>query len=215
MVSPLYLISDGGGLRASNKLITTIQSALKGAKGAISHIQLREQLRSHPCSDADLLRLAEQLKPICKQYQAKLIINKRVDLALAVGADGVHLGIDSIGYKEARYLLGEKAEIGFSAHSVQEAEKALSQGFDYVFLSPIFKPYSKKNYSPRVLGVNALSQLCKRNKADIFALGGIDCTNIKDCKLAGARGVALISSILLAEDPGRMAREMALMWDAV
>ncbi len=211
----IYLISDGGYLRKRGALLNAIESALNGAQGAIKFVQLREQnpqaakqAAVAPASDNELLDLARALKPVCARHGAKLLINRRIDLAKEAGVDGVHIGKGGPTLAEAKAELGALASVGYSAHSVDELEKIEKEPYSYALLSPIFKPFSK-NIDLNPLGVKYLHEACSRSALPIFALGGITKENAALCFRAGAAGVAAISSILLAPDPAKQAGAFA------
>lgn len=212
MSRPIYLISDGGELRRRGTLISVVSAALEGAGGAIGYVQLREQLAGEgPASDGEVIDLGEELLPLCRQHGAKLILNRRLDLATAVGADGVHLQASIAGVESVRETCSADFLIGFSAHSEGEAIAAVDAGADYVFLSPIFAPISKQSQrSP--LGLEALSGAAAELPGKVFALGGITAKRAAQCRRAGAAGVALVGSVMFAAQPGSAAREIAAAW---
>jgi len=205
LTQPVCLITDGGKLRSQNLLVPKIEKLLQIANGQIGLVQIREQVvgesQFEPATDRELFEIALEIKQLCVKYGAKCIINSRVDIALALGMDGVHLGRQSISVADARLLLGEQAIIGYSAHSVQEALDALDCETTHVSLSPIFKPLSKSNDTRQPIGVEELSNLCSATSGIVYALGGIESANIDECYRAGASGVAVISSLLFAAEP--------------
>jgi len=200
----VYLITDGGALRKQGKLIWAINEALQGADGKIDYVQLREP----DLEDSELIELAQTIKILCKKYSAKFILNKRYDLIDAAGADGVHLGAASSDVSSIEKEI-EGKETGYSAHSVDEA---LSVSSDYLFLSPIFDPISKRK-ERKALGLNALKELSSRTTKPVFALGGISPENAMLCREAGAYGVATIGSVLLQADPRMAAERLVLAWE--
>lgn len=230
---PIYLITDGARLRNAGKLVFAIEQALIGAEGAIGYVQLREQVvvRSEPledskianagvanfCSatsvatDREVLQLAEKLLPLCHRFDSRLIINGRPDLAKVSGADGVHLGQNSLQVEQVQEFLGFEAFIGYSAHSVEEALFQLKKKVTYVFLSPIFQPISKPDRID-VLGLSKLQELTQATTGVVFALGGITKENVMLCRQAGASGVAVISGVLGAESPLLAARALRECW---
>lgn len=208
---PLYLITDGGQLRLRGELCSAIESALKGGNGRIAAIQLREQ-PSHQsrATDQELIPLAKEIQSLCRLYGAKLIINRNTGLARQVEADGIHLGKDGLG--QIANLQKQFGIIAYSSHSLEDAKIAEQQGATFVTLSPIFKPLSKSDSRP-TLGLKLLSEACTSCKIPVIALGGIDNSNIKDCQLAGASGVAMLSSVLLAAEPELAAKQATRLWD--
>ncbi len=212
MPAGIHLISDGGKLRREGRLIGVLAKALSGANGAIAAVHLREQ--PHPkqtASDEEVSELALRALEICEAHGAKLIINRRLDLATAADAHGVHLSgpVDVVG--STRALCTSNFLIGYSAHSVEEAEAACADEADYVFLSPIFDPISKQAVTAP-LGLNSLSHAAALLPGKVIALGGIDADRAKECKKCGAAGIAVIGSVMLAQDPEKAAAELADAW---
>ncbi len=143
--------------------------------------------------------MAYVLRELTTRYGAKLFINDRVDIALAVDADGVHLGGESIPASAARKAAGEDMLIGVSTHSIEEAEKAEEEGADFVTLGPVFETPSKLKYG-RPLGPGLLRESSGRIFIPVFAIGGIKKERLGSVLEAGASGIALISAILGFED---------------
>jgi thiamine-phosphate pyrophosphorylase len=178
--------------------------AVAGAlDGGIRAVQLREK----DLPGKDLYRLADGMRKLTARYGARLLINDRVDIAMAVGADGVHLGGSSMPASVARLLLGEKALIGCSTHSEAELREAESQGADFATFGPVYPTPSKAAYGPPV-GVAALSGACGRSAIPVFALGGVTAENTGEAIGAGAFGIALISGVVAAKDPREAARDL-------
>ena len=150
---------------------------------------------------ASLLTLAKKIK--AASDGAKLLINGRCDVALAAGADGVHLTASSIPVKLARKLLGQGKLIGKSCHSIKDALVAQKDGVDYIFLGPIYFTESKAMYG-KPLGCDIIKKLRKKIsfKIPVLAVGGIVPFNTKFVLQAGADGIAVISGILKAKSPG-------------
>jgi len=213
---PIYLITDGGKLRQENILIEKIEEALIGAEGAIGYVQLREQVENpdrqlQPASDNEVLKLSERLLPLCQIHGAKLIINRRFDLAKTAGADGVHLGNDSPAIAAVRKELWKEALIGRSVHSSKEAQAISKENPDYLLLAPIFLPLSKPP-SQDPLGLEALAHTSSSISCPVFALGGITEENTSLCRSTGAAGVAMITSILGSSNPSIAAKKIREAW---
>ncbi len=189
----LYLITDRRQV-AGGDLPAAVERALGGGAEAV-------QLREKDLPARRLYDLARELRALTSRYGAKLLINGRVDVALAAGADGVHLGVGSIPPGEARRLLGPRALIGCSTHSAAEAAEAESGGADFVTFGPVYATPSKAAYGPPV-GVDALRRVCAAARLPVFALGGIGPRNVGEVVAAGACGVAAISAVFAAKDPG-------------
>ncbi len=149
---------------------------------------------------------AKRLSVICKQNKALFIINDRIDIALAVDADGVHLGQEDIQVDIARKVLGYKKIIGVSTHSLQEAKKAEAQGSDYIGIGPIFASSSKHSIIP--LGIEGLREIKESIAIPIFAIGGINSSNISLVIDNGITHIALIDAIINAKEPDLASREI-------
>lgn len=157
------------------------------------------QLRAKDISPKETLRAAREIRGISSEAGALFIVNDRVDLALACGADGIHLGQEDIPLRDARKLLGDKAVIGISTHDPQEAFEAQGNGADYISFGPIFPTATKKDArSPR--GLEYLSEITKKVSIPVAAIGGITEENIASVIRAGASSVAIISDILTNPD---------------
>ena len=154
------------------------------------------QLRDKHASPAEFYAEAREALHLAREHGVKIIINDRVDIALALGADGVHLGQDDLPSAEARRLMGEQAIIGYSTHNLKQARLAIEQPIDYLALGPIFTTTTKADADP-VAELDTLRAV--REIAEglpIVAIGGINLHNIKRVFDAGADSVAIISDIL-------------------
>lgn len=193
----LYLVADVDFTEGRDLVATTWQAVRAG----VSLVQLRaKNLEMLPFLDLSF-RMIEMLKP----REVPLIINDRVDIALASGADGVHLGQSDVSPSEARAVLGPDALIGISANTVEQAAAAESSGADYIGASPVFWTASKPDLDPE-LGLAGLRAMRKAVSIPIVAIGGINADNAAAVIEAGADGVAVISAILGARDPAAAAR---------
>jgi thiamine-phosphate pyrophosphorylase len=193
----LYLITDRHLFTHHSSLIThyffnAVEEALKGGVKAV-------QLREKDLEIRELLRMAYELRKLTSGYGAKLFINDRVDVALAVGADGVHLGGAGMPAFAARKAAGEGMLLGASAHSLAEAKKAEEEGADFVTLGPVFETQSKLKYG-RPLGLGLLKEVSAALSIPVFAIGGIKKERVEDTLESGASGIALISAIFGSED---------------
>lgn len=187
----LYLITDRhqtGG----RPLLEVVEAALSGGVRAV---QLREKDLPLP----ELYDLAWELRALTARYDARLFINERIDLALAVEADGVHLGVNSLPVTAARRIAPDLL-IGYSSHAVGEATAALAKGADFVTFGPVFATPSKAAYGAP-LGLSALAEACQRLRGPVFALGGVKQANLAQLAAVDCYRVALISDILAAPDP--------------
>lgn len=196
----LYLITDRHQVPAGRTLLQTIETALAAGVRAV-------QLREKDLTAAELLPLARELRALTRQHGARLLINDRVDVALAVEADGVHLGGHSLPPDLARQLLGPRRLIGVSTHRTDEILRAAEMGADFVTFGPVFATPSKAAYGQPV-GIDALAEACRLSPLPVFALGGIDSLTAREVRRAGAQGIALISAIIAAPDPASAIRNL-------
>jgi len=155
------------------------------------------QIREKDLETRPLIELGQHLMPLIKQHQGIMFVNDRVDIAMVLDADGVHLRSDSLPLPHARRMLGNKKLIGISTHSVEEVRYAESAGADFVVLGPIFETPSKHIYGPP-LGLHTLETACRTSRLPIFAIGGMTPTQVPSVLSSGAYGVAVISAILQA-----------------
>ena len=188
----LYLVTDRTQTQGRD-LLEVLEEALEGGARAI-------QLREKDLTGSELFTLAEKARNLCRRYDALLFVNDRVDVAIAVEADGVHLGTASIPVETARNLLGPGKIIGASTHSLREANAAAQQGADFIVFGPVFFTPSKASYgSPQ--GLEALQKIVEKISSPVYAIGGIKPENVESVRRVGIRGVALISAIMSAEKP--------------
>ncbi|MCF6178455.1 MAG: thiamine phosphate synthase [Geopsychrobacter sp.] len=197
-LSALYLITDRK--TTTPDLLTTLDAALLAG---VRLIQLREKDLPAP----ELKTLALKILQRTRYFGAQLLLNGSVEIAAEIGADGVQLGVKSCGVAAAKYALGDDALIGYSAHSIHEAEEAADQGADFITFSPIFFTASKAQYGPPQ-GLNALKEICLNSPIPVYALGGINAARINEVLDAGAYGIALISAIMAAADPTKASRTL-------
>lgn len=148
---------------------------------------------------------ARALADICRG-RALMLVNDRVDVALAAGADGVHIGQDDMAYADARRILGPNAVIGVTVHDPDEAAGATRAGADYLGLSPIFDTGTKAD-AGRGIGVDAIPAVRAVTSLPIVGIGGITLANTAAVISAGANSVAAISAVVAADDPGEVVRE--------
>lgn len=189
----LYLITDRHQVPTGRTLAETVEAALSGGARAV-------QLREKDLSAAELLTLAGELRTLTRRFNARLLINDRIDVALAVAADGVHLGGHSLPVAIARRLLGPEKLIGVSTHHLDEIAEAASAGADFVTFGPVFATPSKAVYG-QPLGADALRTVCAAAPLPVFALGGIKAGHVSLMHDCGAHGIAVISAIIAARDP--------------
>lgn len=195
----LYVITDevlSGGL-------PHVEIARRAVEGGADVIQLRDKT----LGSRELTRIGREIAAITKPAGVLLIVNDRLDVALACGADGVHLGQEDIGPGIARQLVPPGFIIGVSVGSVEEARQAEADGADYVALSPTFATASKANAGPGH-GLEQLRKIRNTVRIPVIAIGGIGPGNVEDVIRAGTDGIAVISAVVSAPDISRAARTL-------
>lgn len=201
----LYIVTDRQASLGRDHM-SMVRAALAGGADVI-------QLRDKTLSGRDLYALAQDMAALVRAYQATFIVNDRLDIALAAGADGVHLGQEDLPVAAARSLSPPSFIIGASVGSVEEGRAAERDGADYIALSPVFSTPTKDDAGPGH-GLEVLSDLRAAVKIPVIAIGGINSGNVRDVVAAGADGVAVISAVLGADDveaAARSMRELVLM----
>ena len=200
----LYLVTDrrlAGGR-------TTLQIVTAAVQGGATVVQLREK----DCSTRDFIEQALSIHEFLTARGVPLIINDRVDVAQAVGADGVHLGQTDMPLEMAKGILADSMIIGISAESLQDAIEAEKGGADYLGVSPIYATPTKTDTAPP-LGLEGLLEIRKAVRLPLVAIGGLNRDNATDVIRNGADGVAVVSAIVAADDPEAAAREIKHMID--
>lgn len=185
--SNLYLVTS-----TSENLFNVVEAALEGGLTLL-------QYRDKENEDSQRLTTANRLCQLCHQYGALFIINDRVDLALASDADGVHLGQQDLPIAMARRMLGPQRLIGRSTTNPDEMRLALDEGADYIGVGPVFATPTKEGKTPT--GFDYVRYAAENSKVPWFAIGGIDMSNLNDVLSAGAERVAVVRSIMQAEQP--------------
>ncbi|HUY19039.1 MAG TPA: thiamine phosphate synthase [Candidatus Binataceae bacterium] len=201
----LYLITDRKLVRSGNlyEACEQVLAAPADRPGAIA-IQLREK----DLEGRALYELALRMRELCTRYGAPLLINDRIDVAIACGADGVHLPANSFTPEQARALLGESRLIGVSTHSSAEVAQAASAGADFVVYGPVFQPLSKTAGYGAARGAEGLGAACRAAPIPVYALGGITAERMHRLTGTGLAGAAAIGAVLGAEAPGAAARAL-------
>jgi len=196
----LYLITDDELLKGRD-LKETIQKAIEGG---ITALQYRS--KSPNKSIRQMYEELKILREITREYGIPLIVNDRVDLALAVDADGVHIGQDDLPAEVVRKILGKDKIIGISTHSLEEIKEADKLPVDYIAVGSIFRTSTKKN--PKIVGIQLIREAKKITRKPVVAIGGIMPYNVEEVLEAGADGVAVISAILGFKDTKKSAEAM-------
>lgn len=195
----IYLVTDDGCLQG-RALIDCVREALEGGVTLV-------QYRAKTASSAEMYDEALQLKALCDSFNVPLIINDRLDIAMAVGAAGVHLGQDDLPCAAARKLLGEDYIIGVSAHNPAEARAALLCGADYLGCGAVFGTATKADVQK--LGTEGLAAICKAKGLPVVGIGGVTADNYREVRVAGADGAAIVSGILAQPDIRATVRAIA------
>ncbi|HSW63615.1 MAG TPA: thiamine phosphate synthase [Dissulfurispiraceae bacterium] len=187
----LYLITDTSLCGGFEALCRSVEAALDAGVRAV-------QLREKGLPVRDYLARAEKMRVLTQRYGARLFVNDRVDIAIAVDADGVHLGKTGIPPFAAKSVSG-RLLVGSSTHSVAEALCAEDEGADFITIGPIFNTPSKSQYGKPV-GLSVLRDIITAVSLPVYGIGGIKTHNAQEVLEAGACGIALISGILAASD---------------
>lgn len=194
----LYLITDRESL-GGKPFIDSIESAVKGGATLV-------QLREKSMNSYDYYNTAVEIKRLLKKYGIPLIINDRVDIALAVGADGVHLGPEDLPVNIARELLGPGKIIGASANCIEEALSYQKQGADYLGVGALYATETKKNTEH--VSLDELESIKNAVNIPIVGIGGINLQNAPKVKATGVDGIAVASAVLGSQDPFRAAFQL-------
>jgi len=163
------------------------------------------QLRMKGAEASTMLAIARELAPLCRAQGTLFIVNDRLDVALAAGADGAHLGQDDLPIEDARFLAPANFLLGVSTHNEDQAEAAARAGADYIGFGPVFPTSTKQNPDP-VVGLERLSVVCSRVSIPVVAIGGISLSHAGSVARAGARFAAIISAVNRANDVVTAAR---------
>lgn len=194
----IYLVTDEACLHG-RPLLKCVEEALAAGVTLV-------QYRAKAADGGVLYTEACRLKELCDKYSVPLIINDRLDIALAVGAAGVHLGQDDLPCAVARRLLGEKFIIGVSAHNPAEAVQAVSEGADYLGCGAVFGTATKHDVAK--LGLENLRAIRKAVAVPMVGIGGITADNYAEVLATGADGAAIVSGILAQDDIGAVVKKL-------
>jgi len=194
----IYLVTDDKYFK-DRDLISTIEQALQGG---VTAVQYRFKNKSTRQMYEELLILRE----LTRRYGADLVVNDRVDLALAVGADGVHVGREDLPPDVVRKIVGDSMYIGYTVNSVEELKEVEHLPIDYIGFGSVYDTTTKENY--KLVGIEGLRQAVKLTSKPIVAIGGIMPYRVKEVLEAGAKGIAVVSAILGFEDTKRAAESL-------
>ncbi len=195
----LYLVTDRGLSRGR----TTLEILQSSVRGGVTCVQLREK----NCPIREFIEQANSIKAHLNVHDIPLIINDRVDVAQAVGADGVHLGQSDMPLHVARKILKDSMVIGVSAESLQDAIEAEKGGADYIGVSPIYATPTKTDTAP-ALGLEGLREIRNAVRIPLVGIGGLTKDNAADVIKHGADGVAVVSAIVSADNPELATQEL-------
>ncbi|MBQ7317348.1 MAG: thiamine phosphate synthase [Phascolarctobacterium sp.] len=186
----IYLVTDEVALKG-RELLPVVEEALQGGVTLL-------QYRNKNGEGGKLYAEALALKELCDKYNVPLIIDDRLDIAIAVGAAGVHIGQDDIPCKIARQVLGDDFIIGVSAHNPAEAQQAIDDGADYLGCGAVYATTTKAKVT--ALGLDGLAAIRRAVQVPMVGIGGVDLTNAKDVLATGVEGIAIVRAILGAQD---------------
>jgi len=195
----LYLVTDRT-LSLGRSIEEIVEASVQGG---VTMVQLREK----DCTTREFYQLAVRLKNILRPYDVPLIINDRLDIALACDAEGLHIGQSDMPYSIARKLLGKDRIIGLSVESMEDAVEANNLDVDYIGISPVFGTPTKTN-TATPFGLNGVREVMAISKHPSVAIGGINLTNTAEIMKAGANGIAVVSAIMSAANPKQAAQEL-------
>jgi thiamine-phosphate diphosphorylase len=188
-------------LAVDRDMLTVVEAALEAGATSV-------QLRDKHATSRELLEVATALRPLIERHGALFLVNDRFDIALAAGADGVHLGDDDIPVAEVRRVVPRDFLVGRSADTEVAARAAEAQGADYLGVGSVFGTRTKREVIGEVIGTEQLGRVARAVAIPVVAIGGVTATNAGACVAAGAAGVAVVSAVMSAEDPGAAVREM-------
>lgn len=200
----LYVITDAAVI-GDRSLVHVVEAALRGGAGVVQYREKRKSTRR-------MVEEASALTALCRHYGAVFIVNDRIDVALAVEADGVHLGQDDMPLDLARRLLGPHRLIGVTVHNRKEMEEAQNGGADYLSLAPVFATLTKPDHQTP-MGVDGLKKLMEGVMRPAVAIGGINAENITHVIRTGVDGVCVVSAVLGSDDPEEAARTLRRLMD--
>ena len=194
----LYAVTD----RAWTGKMSLAQQVEAALQNGATCVQLREK----ELDEEQFLAEALEIRALCKSYGVPFIVNDNVDIAIRCAADGVHVGQEDMKAEDVRRRVGENMIIGVSAHTVEEARRAVENGADYLGVGAVFSTATKTNVGN--MPFETLREICHAVEIPVVAIGGISKTNIMQLSGSGVDGVAVVSAIFAAEDPGAAAAEM-------
>jgi len=195
----VYLVTDRGlcGGRPLEEIV------IQALKGGISFVQLREK----EISTRSFVEEAGRIKELLEPYKVPLIINDRVDVAVACGAEGVHIGQEDMPYEIVRKIMGEKAIIGLSVETWEDVVASQKLDVSYIGISPVFATPTKTD-TKGAWGLEGLARIRAFSRHPLVAIGGINESNVREIVMAGAQCIAVVSAICASPDPEAVARRI-------
>lgn len=195
----LYAVTDQRWLKEDETLLDVVKDVLKN--GA-TFLQIREK----DLKEEDFEAEAKKLQDICREYQVPYVVNDNVEIALHIDADGVHVGQSDIKGRDIRAMIGDDKILGISAGTVEEAIAAEKAGADYIGVGAVFGTSTKEN--ARTMSVEYLKEIAGSVSIPVVAIGGISSENIMELAGSSVDGVAVVSAIFAAKDPGQATKEL-------
>lgn len=195
----LYAVTDRMWLKPGERLAEVCRHVLEN--GA-TFLQIREKDLEAGAFEAE----AQELKELCAQYHVPFVVNDSVEIAVAIDADGVHVGQSDIKGRDIRAMIGDGKILGISAGTVEEAIAAEQAGADYIGVGAVFGTSTKKD--ARNLSVEALREISEQVSIPVVAIGGINASNVMELAGSHVDGIAVVSAIFGAENPGETAKEL-------
>jgi thiamine-phosphate pyrophosphorylase len=196
----LYLVTDEN-ISDDNTIFEIVKHAVKGG---VTMVQLREK----KLSTKDFVEKAFELKKILTPFNVPLIINDNVEVALAVKADGIHIGQSDMSFEKVRKLVPENMIVGLSVETIEQAIEAEKYDVNYLGVSPVFSTLTKINFNEKPWGLEGLKKLKSFSRHKLVAIGGINIENAEDVIKAGADGLAVVSAICSSSNPESAAKQL-------
>jgi thiamine-phosphate pyrophosphorylase len=195
----LYFVTDRGlcGKKPLEEIV------IQAVKGGAAYVQLREK----DVSTRFFVEEAKRIKKLLEQYRVPLIINDRVDIALACGAEGVHIGQEDMPYEIVRKLMGQKAIIGLSVETWEDVKASQKMDVNYIGVSPVFSTPTKTD-TKGAWGLDGLAKIKAFSRHPLVAIGGINESNVREVVKAGADCIAVVSAICASPDSEAAARRI-------
>jgi len=197
----LYAVTDQSWLKENETLLDVVKEVLKN--GA-TFLQIREK----DLAEGDFEEEAKKLKDICREYQVPYVVNDNLDIAMHIDADGVHVGQSDSKGRDIRSMIGSDKILGISAGTVEEAIAAEKAGADYIGVGAVFVTSTKKN--ARNMSIDCLKEIVDSVNIPVVAIGGINANNMMELSGSKIDGIAVVSAIFAAENPGDATKNLLI-----